>query len=68
MIDVAVARAEAKHPEGLGTRPYDVAMSELLEAHAEWAVGDGAREMAEIMDTIAVLVRRARRLMKEDTA
>lgn len=58
LVTDALCKAKQKHPEGLGSRPYDVIQREVLEVHAEFVSGDAAREREELLDIIAPCIRR----------
>jgi hypothetical protein len=61
-IDQAVERSERKHPGWLGDNPYGVILDEVEEAHDEWSGGNEAREHEELLDIIALCVRRLKEL------
>ena len=58
MISRAIARAKAKHPGGLGDHPMAVLMEEVGEVSRAYLDAQPEREAEELLDTIAVCVRR----------
>ena len=58
MIRAAVAKAQAKHPDGLGDHPMVVLMEEVGEVAQAYLDGTIREEISELLDVCAVCVRR----------